>query len=214
MRSNQVSGGSPTFTETARRAQILACAIEAIAESGYGRASLAEIARRAGVSKGVVSYYFAGKDELLGHVVADVYARAGAAISTRLASENGPAAQLHGYLEANLGFLREHPSDIRAVVEIAANARRPDGTLRFAPGGADPVLEHLTQLLRAGQATGDFRDFDARSVALVIRGAIDTASGRLVTDPGFDLGAYTRELITLAQLATRKTPRGDHHECP
>ena len=62
MRSNEASGDSPTFTETARRAQILACAIGAIAESGYGRASLAEIARRAGVSKGVVSYYFTSKD--------------------------------------------------------------------------------------------------------------------------------------------------------
>lgn len=206
MRSKQVSGDSPTFTETARRAQMLACAIEAIAESGYGRASLAAIARRAGVSKGVVSYYFAGKDELLGHVVADVYARAGAAIGARLATEDGPAAQLHGYLEANLDFLREHPADIRAVVEIAANARRSDGTLRFAPGDADPVLEHLMQLLRAGQAAGDFRDFDARSVALIIRGAIDTASGRLVTDPGFDLCAYTRELVTLVQLATQNRP--------
>ena len=206
MRSKKVSGDSPTFTETARRAQILRCAIEAIAESGYGRASLAEIARRAGVSKGVVSYYFAGKDELLGHVVADVYARAGAAIGARLETEAGPAAQLRGYLEANLGFLCEHPADIRAVVEVAANARRPDGTLRFAPGDADPVLEHLAELLRAGQTSADFRDFDARSVALMIRGAIDTASGRLVTDPGFDLGTYTRELITLVELATRKFP--------
>jgi TetR/AcrR family fatty acid metabolism transcriptional regulator len=71
LRSKKASSGSPTFTETARRAQILRCAIEAIAESGYGRASLAEIARRAGVSKGVVSYYFASKDELLAQVVAD-----------------------------------------------------------------------------------------------------------------------------------------------
>lgn len=199
-------GSSPTFTETARRAQILSCAIEAIAELGYGRASLAEIARRAQVSKGVVSYYFAGKDELLEHVVADVYTRAGAAIGARLATAETPAEQLRGYLEANLGFLHEHPADIRAVVEIAANARRPDGTLRFAPGDADPVLEHLAQLLRAGQAAGAFRDFDPRAVALVIRGAIDTASGRLVTDPGFDLGTYTRELATVVELATRKTP--------
>ncbi|MFF0945341.1 TetR/AcrR family transcriptional regulator [Kocuria sp. CPCC 205300] len=206
MRSNQASGNSATFTETARRAQLLRCAIEAIAESGYGRASLAEIARRAEVSKGVVSYYFAGKDELLGHVVADVYTRAGAAIGARLATEDDPAGKLRGYLEANLAFLREHSADIRAVVEIAANSRRPDGTLRFAPGDADPVLEHLAELLRAGQHAGEFRDFDPHSVALVIRGAIDTASGRLVTDPGFDLGTYTRELITLVELATRKFP--------
>jgi AcrR family transcriptional regulator len=45
------SEGSPigqeatrTFTETARRAQIVAAAIETIAELGYGQASLARIA--------------------------------------------------------------------------------------------------------------------------------------------------------------------------
>lgn len=206
VRSKQVPGNSPTFTEKARRAQILACAIEVIAESGYGQASLAKIARRAGVSKGVISYYFAGKEELLGHVLVDVYARAGAGIGIRLAPEDGPVAQLRGYLEANLDFLRDHLADIRAVVEIATNARRPDGALRFSPGDADPVLEHLVQLLRDGQTSGDFRDFDARSVALMIRGAIDTASGRLVTDPSFDLSRYTRELIILVELATRKAP--------
>jgi AcrR family transcriptional regulator len=39
-----------TFTETARRAQIMAAAIDTIAELGYGQASLARIAEAAGTS--------------------------------------------------------------------------------------------------------------------------------------------------------------------
>lgn len=194
-----------TFTERARREQILACAVEAIAELGYGRASLAEIARRAGVSKGVVSYYFPGKDRLLEQVVADVHARAGAAIAEATAGRTGTAA-LRGYLEANLGFLADHPAGIRAVTEIVMNLRGSDGAPRFTPTGADPVLAHLEEMLRDGQRAGEFRDFDARSMAVLLRGAIDTASGRLVTDPGFDLAAYTRELVSTAELATRRTP--------
>lgn len=206
MRSNEASGDSPTFTETARRAQILACAIEAIAESGYGRASLAEIARRAGVSKGVVSYYFTSKDELLAQVVVDVYRRAGAAIAARTDAETDPSAVLTAYVEANLAFLGRHPADLRAVTEIVMNLRAPDGAPRFAPSGADPVLAHLERLLRDGQETGVFRDFDAHALAILVRGAIDTASGRLVTDPDFDLGTYTRELVSVVGLATRKRP--------
>ena len=206
MRSNEASGDSPTFTETARRAQILACAIEAISESGYGRASLAEIARRAGVSKGVVSYYFTSKDELLAQVVVDVYRRAGAAIAARTDAETDPSAVLTAYVEANLAFLGRHPADLRAVTEIVMNLRAPDGAPRFAPSGADPVLAHLERLLRDGQETGVFRDFDAHALAILVRGAIDTASGRLVTDPDFDLGTYTRELVSVVGLATRKRP--------
>ena len=206
MRSNEASGDSPTFTETARRAQILACAIEAISESGYGRASLAEIARRAGVSKGVVSYYFTSKDELLAQVVIDVYRRAGAAIAARTDAETDPSAVLTAYVEANLAFLGRHPADLRAVTEIVMNLRAPDGAPRFAPSGADPVLAHLERLLRDGQETGVFRDFDAHALAILVRGAIDTASGRLVTDPDFDLGTYTRELVSVVGLATRKRP--------
>lgn len=192
-----------TFTERARRAQIMRCAIDALADLGFTGASLAEIARRAGVSKGVVSYYFAGKDELLGHVLFDVYGRAGAAIAERIAQEEEPAAVIRGYLEANLSFLAENLADIRAVVEIAANARNPDGTPRFAVQGEDPVLVQLQELLQSGKDAGTFGDFDARSMAVLIRGAIDTASGRLVNDPAFDIDTYTRQLVSVVDLALR-----------
>lgn len=203
MRSNSPEEAR-TFTENARRSQIIVCAIEALSEVGYSGASLADIARRAGVSKGVVLYYFSGKDDLLEHVVIDVYSRAGAAISARVTTASTAWSKVSGYLEANLEFVRTHSADVRAVVEIVANVRRADGVLKFGPHGADPVLDHFEHLLQEGQNSGTFGSFDSRSLAILIRGAIDTASGRLVADPSFDIDAYTRELLTVVELAVHR----------
>ena len=67
MRTNESVGGgrASTFTQLKRRDQLVDCAIEAIAELGFPRASVAEVARRAGVSKGVVTYHFPAKDDLI-----------------------------------------------------------------------------------------------------------------------------------------------------
>jgi TetR/AcrR family fatty acid metabolism transcriptional regulator len=195
VQGDKTSGG--TFTEQARRAQILRCAVEAIAELGYPRASLAEIARRAGVSKGVVSYYFDGKEDLLTQLVLDVYMRVGAAIRARLEGMSDPTAAVDVYIEANLAFLASHPADLQAVMEVVSNLRDANGGLLFRPREDDPVLEHLADLLRSGQRLGELREFDPRSVALTIRASIDAAAGRLLADPGFDVGAYSQQLTAL-----------------
>src|SRR5699024_8690273 len=119
---------------------------------------------------------FSGKDNLLEQVVVDVYSRAGDAIAARVATSPTAAAKVAGYLEANLQFVAAHTADVRAVVEIVTNARRPDGSHKFAPEGEDPVLAHFEQLLKEGQRSGEFSDFDARSLAAIVRGAVDTAS--------------------------------------
>ncbi len=49
------------------------CAIETLAEVGYVKASLGQIAKRAKISKGVISYYFTNKEELLEQVIIDYY---------------------------------------------------------------------------------------------------------------------------------------------
>lgn len=187
----------------------MACTVQTLAELGYTGTSLAEIARRAEVSKGVISYYFANKDQLMEQVLMDVYRRAGEAIAQRTSREDDPRAVLRAYVQTNMEFLAENPADIRAVVQIASVARRADGTLRFAPQGQDPVLTHLEQLLLAGQTAGTFGAFDARALAVLIRGAIDTASGRMVTDPLFDIQRYTRELVRLVQLAITHSATGE-----
>jgi AcrR family transcriptional regulator len=52
-----------------RRAQLASAALQTLAELGYARTSLREIAQNSGFSHGVLHYYFSDKEELLTHCV-------------------------------------------------------------------------------------------------------------------------------------------------
>jgi AcrR family transcriptional regulator len=67
MSSTTAEGRSrgPYATTPARRAQIVRAAVESFAAHGYERASLRDIAARAGLTHAAVLRHFSGKDELL-----------------------------------------------------------------------------------------------------------------------------------------------------
>ena len=193
-----------TFIEAARRAQIMTAAIDTIADIGYGQASLARIAERAGISKGVISYHFAGKDDLIREIVADVLARGEAFMLPRiLAASSGPG-MLRAYIESNVAFMRENRNNLLAFRDIFINARADDGSPLFEEKSLDHLVTSLQQLLAHFQAAGDFRrDFDPEVMALAIRGAIDQVPPRMARYPDLDVDHHARELATLFDLATR-----------
>ena len=196
---------SLTFIEAARRAQIIAAAIETIAELGYGQASLARIAERIGISKGVIGYHFAGKDELLREVVAQVLTSARAYMEPRISAESTGTGMLRAYIESNLAFMREHRNEVLAIVEIARNTRPPEGRATFGPAVARGGVQALAPLLARFQETGEFRgDFDPLVMAIAIRAAIDAVPRGLVDDPDLDLDHYGRQLADMFELATRR----------
>ncbi|MGF2949182.1 TetR/AcrR family transcriptional regulator [Microbacterium alcoholitolerans] len=61
------------------QAAILEAAFSVFGEKGYHETSLAEIARRAGVAQGLVSYYFQSKEQLVGAVLDAYFAKMTAA---------------------------------------------------------------------------------------------------------------------------------------
>jgi TetR/AcrR family transcriptional regulator, fatty acid metabolism regulator protein len=193
-----------TFIETARRAQIMAAAIDTIAELGYGRASLARIAATAGTSKGVILYHFSGKDELFRELVAELSAKGRAYLGPRLGAEPTGVGMLRTYIESNLAFIRENRNHVLATVEIALNGRSADGSALYDMSIREAGASALQELLAHFQGTGEFRaDFDPLVMALAIRAALDAVPARLARDPDLDLGHYARELADLFQIATQ-----------
>src|SRR5215467_15935674 len=193
-----------TFTETARRAQIVKAAIDTIAELGYGQASLARIAQTAGTSKGVIVYHFGGKDELIRELVAEVVARGVAYMEPRIDAEPTGAGKLRAYIESNLAFMRENRNHMVAIVEIVLNARAANGSRLYDFAVEDEGVAALQQLLTYFQGTGEFRaGFDPHVMALAIRAAINAVPAQLARDPALDVGHHARELADLFHLATR-----------
>jgi TetR/AcrR family transcriptional regulator, fatty acid metabolism regulator protein len=205
MRSNiwAVDPEGRSFVEAARRTQIVGCAIETIAELGYGQASLAKIAARAGISKGVISYHFKGKDDLLHEVAAEVLGAAEAFMGPRILAEAGAAAMLRAYIESSLEFMATHRQHTLALMEIVTNHRTglPAPFVAAYQSGLAMLETHM----REGQRTGEFREFSTGVMAATIRAAIDAVPAQMAADPGLDLAAYADELATSIDLAVRKS---------
>ena len=194
-----------TFIENARRQQIVGAAIDTIAEVGYAQASLARIAARIGVSKGVISYHFAGKDDLIKQVVIDVVEAGRAYILPRVFAESTGPGMLRAYIESNLAFMREHRNYMVAVVEILRNgALTTDGGRRVDGRDVNVAARLLEEQLARLQAEGELRsDFDPGVMAVAIRATIDVVPHRLVREPDFDIENYAREIAAIFDLATR-----------
>jgi AcrR family transcriptional regulator len=203
------TGANPerTFIETARRAQIVAAATDTLAELGYARASLGRIAARIGISRGLISYHFAGKDELMREVAREAFEHGTGFMQRRILAHSTGPEMLRAYIESNLAYMREYPNELIAVVEIARNAVTPDGMNRFYSYDVDEAVRALAHLLSGFQDAGQFRaDFDPRAMAIAIRGAIDGVPGRLRFDPQFDIDSYASQLADVFELATRIEP--------
>jgi AcrR family transcriptional regulator len=205
MQSEAAAREERSFIENARRRQIVAAAIDTIAEVGYGQASLARIAKRIGVSKGVISYHFAGKDDLIRQVVIDVVDAGRAYMIPRILAETTGPATLRAYIESNLSFMREHRNYMAAVLDIARNGGiSTDGRQRVDGREVDVATQLLTELFARLQAEGELRsDFDPRVMAVAVRAAIDSVSHRLVRDPDLDIDHYAEELVSTFDRATR-----------
>jgi AcrR family transcriptional regulator len=207
---NLASQERRSFIEEARRAQLVETAIEVIAEVGYTDRSLARIAQRAGISRGLISYHFAGKDELIAQVLLTVFADVAEFMRSRVEAEPTAADQLRAYIQSNLEYMDAHRSRIAALAAIITGGG-------FKTLGVDPIQAEeearkpLVDFFRRGQTHGEFRQFDPFVMARALRGVIDSMAPRL-SDANLDLKATARELATMFALATRNPVRGDNAE--
>jgi AcrR family transcriptional regulator len=188
----------PTFTEQARRAQLVAVTVDLIARHGYQRCSLQRIADAAGITKAAVIYHFTSKDAVIraayDSVIDALVERVGAAVDAAAT----PAAAVEAYVRALLGHMAANPSHVRVLVE-ALDEQNDTG---IGDRRSAARWQPLAALIDAAAASGEFRpDVDSRMLAIILGGAVDAVVAESLADPGFDLTAAAGAVLAIVDTA-------------
>lgn len=108
-----------------RRQQIVQGLLEAMAERGYGGASIQSIARAAGLTPGLVHYHFESKQQILIELVRTLSDRVRARYERRARGARDPWKRLHAFIDAHLALGDDaDPQGVACWVAISAEALR------------------------------------------------------------------------------------------
>lgn len=204
--NNKTGEGKQSFIAEARREQIVEAAIQTLDEIGYVNASLAQIAKRAGISTALISYHFADKSDLMNHLLMKLIERSTSYILERVGREHTPQAKLNAFIAASLAYQGTHHARNTALIEIVFNARTPDNIpyYKLNDDEEDAIMRELQQILRDGQQQGVFGDFHVEVMANFIQGGIGEYMFNPALSKKVDLETYSGELVKIVNQAVLK----------
>lgn len=196
------------------RAQILAAATAVFAEKGFNKASMNDVVRASGLSKGGVYWHFKSKDDLLAALFTQFF--------TTLMADMDAILQRPGRADAKLRqFAQMAGADVEALaqqfpspLEFYALAARDKALTGVMQTYFDQYHAALTGLVQQGIADGAFRDVDAAAAARTLSGLFE---GMLlvwaVSLDSFDLSAQVETAVDLIlnglnEPGTRTTLQG------
>ena len=169
-----------------------------VAARGAAASTFDHVAREAGVSRGLLHYYFGSKERLLVEVVRHDCEERVAALGTRLAGASSPDEIVEVLVEQLKHFLEDDPGTPAVVYEMLSASRHSEEIRLELAELYRTWRAHLAESLEAKEAEGVVQlGADAESVASVIFALGDGIGMQLLSDPDWDstaaleLGAQT-----------------------
>lgn len=177
-----------------RREQIVRATIRCLAREGYSGLTMKKVSRQAGVSQGILHYYFADKRAILvaalETVMADLDRRVAAA---QARSGRDPRARLRALVRASLEAAVEAREVWVVFVEFWGEMMH-DARLRAINADLYTRMRRLIgALVTQGVRAGRFRRVDPVPAAAVVLGLLDGVALQLTFDPrAFSVAAAAR----------------------
>jgi TetR/AcrR family transcriptional regulator, transcriptional repressor of bet genes len=122
-----------------------------VAREGYARATVAAVAKAAGLTPGLLHYHFESKQDMLVALVEQLTGALDARVEARLARAGpAPRQQLHAFLDAYVGLGEDaDPRAVAAWVVVGAEAVREPQVRALYTQAVGVTLARLRELLSA-----------------------------------------------------------------
>jgi AcrR family transcriptional regulator len=159
-----------------RRRQILEGLLRAVAKHGLRECNMSRVADEAGLSRGILHYYFADKEEMLGALVQHLREENFRHFATSVGRLKGPWERLRSVLRYPARrFGRERGAMLAKVwVEFWGLSSENERVREFVLRLQSDLRSLLRLLIQDGQDQGVFRrDVPAKHLATILMGALE-----------------------------------------
>lgn len=199
----------------ARREQISDALIRVMAKRGYDGASVADIAKAARLTPGLVHYHFDTKQEILLLALDRLVARHVSGLEARLAQVvDDPAAALDAFIDFHLGLGADaDPEALACWILLSGEALREPKVRDDLERGLRLLTDRLSRLIAAGVNRGVFTcarvDAAASALLATIQGYFMLAGAARDLIPKGSAAACTKQMAAgLLGLRATSTSRG------
>ena len=170
-----------------KRDRIMNAAIASFAQHGYHQATIADVAREAGVAAGTIYLYFENKDDLLVSIFEEKVQRFIQAFHQRLSQEENAEVKLRKLVHLHLFEMQNHP-DLAAVFQLELRQSRHFMSA-YPKTDLKVYFDLIGDIIEEGQQQGLFRkDLYLSAVKKAFFGALDeTVTSWLLAGKNYDL---------------------------
>jgi AcrR family transcriptional regulator len=160
-----------------RPGEILAAALEEFVERGYAATRLEDVAHRAGVTKGTMYRYFAGKTDLFRAVVRSSVVPQIEAFERTVAEARGDSRELLVcFAEGWMDRVYRTPIAGLAKLVTAEAANFPELARFYQTEVIERAVRAVKSVLERGVERGEFRALDRDAAAFVLRAPLILAA--------------------------------------
>jgi AcrR family transcriptional regulator len=182
------------------RGRILDAAKKVFARRGPA-ATMAEVAREAGVSQGLAYRYFESKEVILATLIKEA-SEAGGGLSSRMKAIRGtPGERLLLLITNVLDRRRREPEFFQLLYQALTDYKTPDELRDVVRKGGEAMRAEIRKLIVEGQATGEVAKDDPDQLLGVVMACLDGLSrAMLVLEPKKASAAVPEATVLMRML--------------
>ena len=150
-----------------RKRQITRAAYEIIAEKGYNNFTMMDIAKRAGVSSGLIHHYFKDKENMLVTLLREMQQNIRQSLEQSIGPIADPREKLEIFMEQAFGLVENEKEYIYVTFDFLTQIKFNERMQRILSKLYRGYRETIVMILREGKAKGIFNEVDEHYVATV-----------------------------------------------
>ena len=175
-----------------RRDQIITATVTCIVKHGYHNFSMQDVALEAGVSKGIIHYYFLNKDELMMAVLDKCSIDIENMLLEEMRTIDDPLKKLEIFIDVCFDVLRSKKEYYQVNMDFWTQINQKEAVREVIARHYEKFRETAAQVIDEGIDAGIFRELNSRMYASYIISVVDGISLQWL----FDKSLYDYNTLT------------------